>query len=103
MTHISKSEFEALNLPVKQIQSIHKFNCFLKYFTKQCPNYLNEVFKLACPNKSRTKNAYLKLICPFHKTNSRQNAISFIGPSIWNKTPEVFKRKKTALIIPNIT
>ena len=51
--------------------------------------YLNEVFELACPNKLRTRNSYLKLICPFRKSNMRQNALSFIGPSIWNKAPEV--------------
>ena len=63
-----------------------------KYFTKQCPSYLNEVFELACPNNSRTRNSYLKLICPFQNTNMGQNALSFIGPLIWNKTPEVLKK-----------
>ena len=73
-----------------------------KYFTKQYPSYLNEVFELACPNNLRTRNSYLKLICPFRKINMEQNALSFIGPSIWNKTPEVLK-KPTALILSNIT
>ena len=58
------------------------------------PKYLNEVFELACPNKSRTRNTYLKLICPFNKTETRQNAISFFGRVIWNKTPEVLNKKK---------
>ena len=51
MTHISKNEFETLNwLPVKDRfnQSINSI--VFKYFTKQCPSYLNEVFELACPN-----------------------------------------------------
>ena len=51
MTHISKNEFETLNwLPVKDRfnQSINSI--VFKYFTKQCPSYLNEFFKLACPN-----------------------------------------------------
>ena len=66
MTHISKNEFETRNwLPVKDrfSQSINS-NVF-KYFTKQYPSYLNEVFELACPNNLRTRNSYLKLICPF--------------------------------------
>ena len=66
MTHISKNEFETLNwLPVKDRfnQSIN--STVFKYFTKQCPSYLHEVFKLACPNNLRTRNSYLKLICPF--------------------------------------
>ena len=91
--HISKNEFETLNwLPVEDRfnQSIN--SVVFKHFTKQCPSYLNEVFELACPNNLRTRNSYLKLICPFRKSNMGQNALSFIGPSIWNKTPEVLKK-----------
>ena len=87
MTHISKNEFETLNwLPVKDRfnQSINSI--VFKYFTKQCPSYLNQVFELACPNNLRARNSYLKLICLFQKTNMGQNALSFIRPSIWNKT-----------------
>ena len=93
MTNISKNEFETLNwLPVKDRfnQSINSI--VFKYFTKQCRSYLNEVFELACPNNLRTRNSYLKLICPFLKTNMGQNALSFIGPSIWYKTSEVLKK-----------
>ena len=102
MTHFFKNEFETLNwLPVKDRfnQSINSI--VSKYFTKQCPSYLNEVFELACPNNLRTRNSYLKLIRPFRKTSMGQNALSFIGSSISNKTPEVFT--KPALILPNIT
>ena len=53
---------------------------------------MNKIFELAFPNKSRTGNTYLKLIFPLHKTNTKQNAISFISSSIWNKTPEVLKK-----------
>ena len=63
-----------------------------KYFTKQCPSYLNEVFELASPNNLRTRNRYLKLICLFRKTNMGLNALFFIGPSIWNKTTKVLKK-----------
>ena len=103
MVHISKNEFETLNwLPVKDRfnQSINSI--VLKYFIKQCPSYLNEVFELACPNNAKARNSYLKLICPFRKTNIGQNSLSLIGPSLRNKTPEVLK-KPTALILSNIT
>ena len=93
MTHISKNEFEALNwLPVKDRFNQSIKSIAFKYFTKQCPSYLNEVFELACPNNLRTRNSYLKLICPFRKTNMGQKELSFIGPSIWNKTPEVLRK-----------
>ena len=93
MTHISKNEFETLNwLPVKERfnQSINSI--VFKYFTKQCPSYLNEVCELAFPNNLRLRNKYLKLIFPFRKTNMGQNTLSFIGPPIWNKIPEVLKK-----------
>ena len=103
MTYISKNEFETINwLPAKDRfnQSINSI--VFKYFTKQCPSYLSEVFELVSPNNLRIRNRYLQLICPFRKTNMGQNALSFIGPSVWKKTPEVLK-KPTVLILPNIT
>ena len=93
ITHLSKNEFETLNwLPFKDRfnQSINSI--VFKYVTKHCPSYLNKVFELASPNNLRTRKRYLTLICPFRKTNMGQNALSFIGPSIWNKTPEVLKK-----------
>ena len=93
MTHISKNEFETLNcLPVKDRFNQSTNSIVFKYFTKQCPSYLNEVFELACSSNLTTRNSYLKLICPFRKSNMGQNTLSFIGPSIWNKTPEVIKK-----------
>ena len=83
MTHISKNEFETLNwLPVKGRfnQSIN--SVVFKYFTNQWPSYLNEIFELACLNNLRTRNSYLKFICPFRKTSTGQKALSFVGPSI---------------------
>ena len=93
MTHISKGEFETLNwLPVKDRFNQSVNSVVFKYFTKQCPSYLNDVFELACPNNLRTRNSYLKLICPFRKTNMVQNALPFIVPSVWNNTPEALKK-----------
>ena len=93
MTHISKNEFETLNwLPIKDRFSPSIISIVFKYFTKKCSSYLNEVFELVSPNNLRIRIRYLKLICTFRKTNMGQNALSFIGPSIWNKTPEVLKK-----------
>ena len=92
MTHNSKNEFETLNwLPVKDRFNQLISSTVFKYFIQQCPSYLNEVFELVCPNNLRKKN-YLKLICQFRKTDLGQNALSFIGPSIWNKTSGVLKK-----------
>ena len=103
MTYISKNEFETLNrLPVKDRfnQSINSI--VFKYFTKQCPSYLNEVFQLACLNNLRTRNSYLKLICPFQKiTWDKTHSLSLVPQ--YGIKPQRFSKKPTALIISNIT
>ena len=54
MTHISKKQSESLNwLPVKDSFNQSLKSIVFKYFTKQGPSYLNEVFELACPNHLR--------------------------------------------------
>ena len=63
-----------------------------KYFTNQSPIYFNEVFESAYLNNLRARNNYLHLTFPFQKINTGQNLHSFIGSSVWNKTPEVFKK-----------
>ena len=66
MAHILKIEFETHDwLPVKDRFSQPVNSIVFKYFNNQCPNYLNEVFELACLNNLRTRNSFLKLICRF--------------------------------------
>ena len=66
MARISKSKFETLNwLPVKERFNQSMNLIVFKYFSNQYPSYLDEFFELACPNNLKTKNSYLKLICPF--------------------------------------
>ena len=38
------------------------------------------------------KNSYQKLQQPFRNTNTDENALSFVGPALWNKVPEEIKR-----------
>ena len=65
-----------------------------KYADNQCPNYLNEVFQTAPENNIQTRGSFLKLKCLFRKTNAVQMALSYIGPTIWSKTPDTLKRTK---------
>ena len=41
---------------------------------------------------SSLRNSYQALQQPFRKTNTGQNALSFICPTLWNKVPEEIKR-----------
>ena len=95
LKHISHEDSERLNwFPVtysfKQCVNTIAF----KYFNEQCPNYLNEVFDVAVENNFQLRGSFQKLKCPFRKTNTGQLALSYIGPTFWNKTPGTLERTK---------
>ena len=56
------------------------------------PHYLNEDFMEATESTSSLRNSYQKLKQLFCKTNTGQNALSFIGPALWNKDTKKIKR-----------
>ena len=66
----------------------------LKYFNEQCPNYLDEVFDVAIENNFQLRGSFQKLKCQFRKSNIGQLALSYIGLTFWNKTPDTLKRTK---------
>ena len=45
------------------------------------------------------RNSYQNLQQPIRKTNTGQNALSFIGPALWNKVPKEIKRVTTISMI----
>ena len=95
MAHISHKEFETLNwLPTTERFNQCINSIVLKYVNNQCSNYLNEVFQTAPHNNTQTRESFLKLKCPFRKTNAGQMALSYIGPITWSKTPDTLKRTK---------
>ena len=102
-THISKNEFENLKwLPVNDRfnQSINLI--IFKYFTNRCPGYLNEAFELACLSNLRTRNSYLKLTCPFRKTNMRQTH-SLLLVRQYRIKPQGFQKNPAILVFSEIT
>ena len=62
-----------------------------KYFSEQSPNYLNEVFNDVRESNIQLRGSFQKLKCPYHKTSNNQFALSYIGPTFWNKTWETLK------------
>ena len=90
MTHISHKEFETLNwLPVTERFNLCINSIVFKYVNNQCPNDLNKVFQTAPENNIQTRGSFLTLKCPFRKTNAVQMALSYIGPTMWSKTPDL--------------
>ena len=93
MSHISQKEFETINwLPIKETYNQCVNSMVFKYFDNQYPHYLNEIFMKAPESSSSLRNSYQKLQQPFRKTNTGQNALSFIGPALPNKVPKEIKR-----------
>ena len=67
-----------------------------KYVNDQCPNYLKEVFEIAPKKNIQTRGSFQKLECSFGKANAGQMALSYIGPTLWRKTPEMLKQTKNS-------
>ena len=93
LKQISHEEFEHLNwLPVTYRFKQCVISIVFKYFNEQCPNCLNEVFDVATERNFKLRNSFQKLKYPFRQTNNDQYALSYIGPTFWNKTPDTLKR-----------
>ena len=100
MSHISQKEFETINwLPIKERYNQCVNSIAFKYFDNQCPHYLNEIFMKALEPSSSLRKSYQKLQQTFCKTITGQNALSFIGPALWNKFPKEIKRVNTISMI----
>ena len=93
--HIFYEEFERFNWLSMTYRFKQCVNAIVfKYFNKQCPNYLNEVFDAAVENNFQLRGSFQKSNCPFRKTNTGQLALLYIGPTFWNKIPDTLKRTK---------
>ena len=53
---------------------------------------MKEVFEYASRGRISSRNNYVKLKVPFRKTTMGQKSLSYIGPSVWNKLPNLMKR-----------
>ena len=87
--HVGEQELKRINWlntndRFKQCISVSTF----KFFSKECPLYMLDVFHPADENGMSTRNSFQKLSQPFRKTNQGQNSLSYIGPSVWNKLPD---------------
>ena len=49
---------------------------------------------VAIKNNFQLRGSFQKLKCPFRKINTGQLALSYIGPTFWNKTPDTLKHTK---------
>ena len=90
MSHISQKELKTINsLPFKERYNQCVYSIAFKYFDNQCPHYLNEVFMKEPESISSLRNSYQKLQHSFSKTNTGQNALSFIRPALSPKKEQL--------------
>ena len=95
LKHISHEELKLLNwLPVTYRFNKCNNTIVFKYFNKQCPNYLNEVFDVPIENNFQLRGSFQKLKYSFRKTNTGQLALPYIGPTFWSKNPDKLKLTK---------
>ena len=55
---------------------------------------MNDVFKPVENMRINTGNSFLNLNHPLQKASNRQKGLSYIGPAIWNRIRESFKKTK---------
>ena len=92
LSHIGVDEFREINW----LNVTDRFNqcvsaSVFKYFNNISPTYMAEIFNPISRNDIGTRNSFLKLTQLSRRTKQGQNCLSFIGPSIWNKLPEIIK------------
>ena len=55
---------------------------------------MNEVFRPTENIRINTRSSFLKLNHPFRKSSTGKKGLSYIGPTIWNRIPEILKKTK---------
>ena len=55
---------------------------------------MNEGFRPAENMRINARVGFLKLNHPLRKTSTGQKGLSYIGPAIWNRIPEIFKKTR---------
>ena len=78
-------EFEKINwLPIPKRISRCSLCSVYKFYSKNCPEYLDEIYFPLESNGVQTCSTYQKLKVPDRKINIGQKALSYVGPSLLN-------------------
>ena len=89
---IKSKDFEKINwLPIHERVSKCSLCSIYKFFTKNCPNYFDEIHVPLESNGVHMRLSYQKLNVPHRKTNIGQKALSYVGPSLWNNFNKTLK------------
>ena len=65
-----------------------------RFVQNKCLAYMNKFFTTAENMRTNTRNSFLKLKHPFRNTSIGQKGLFCIGPAIWNRFQEIFKKTR---------
>ena len=89
---IKSEDFEKINwLSIHERVSQCSLCSIYKFFTKNCPNYFDEIYVPLKTNGVHKRSSYQKLNVPHQKTNVGQKALSYVGPLLWNNLNKTLK------------
>ena len=90
--HIGLDDFIAINwLPVCHRANLKVSSLVFKFFNGHSPNYMSCVFLPIQQSGMRTRRSFQRMNQPFRKTVHGQRALSYTGPTLWNRLPETVK------------
>ena len=89
---IKSRNFEKINwLPIYERVSQCSLCSVYKFVTKNCRNYFNEIYVSLEINGIHMRSSYQKPNIPHRKTNIREKAWSYFGPSLWSNLDKTLK------------
>ena len=92
ISSIKSKDFEKINwLPIHERVSQCYLCSIYEVFTKNCPNYFDEIYVPLEINGVHTRSSYQKLNVPHRKANVGQKALPYVGPSLWNNLNKTLK------------
>ena len=95
---ITSKEFEKINwLPIQERVNQCTLSSVYKFHAKISPTYMDEIFLNAECNGIPTRYSFQKLRLPYRKTNQGLNALSYVGPSLWNNLDHSLKTSTSLL------
>ena len=89
---IKSKDFEKINwLTIHESVSQCSICSIYKFFTKNYPNYFDEIYVPLETNGVHTRSLYQKLNVPHRKTIVGQKAFSYVGSSLCNNLNKTLK------------
>ena len=89
---VKTKDFEKINwLPIHERVWQCSLSSIYKFFTKNYPNYFDEIYVSLETNGVQTRLSYQKLNVPYRKRNVGQKSLSYVGTSLWNNLNKTLK------------